>query len=174
MGHAFAGSTNSINFGFRPIVDTIIKLDSLKNKKSTKGKKSSEKSGTKTAADKKDTSKKSNELQEEVTSHAEDSTIVDQTHQITYLYGNARVTYGDFELDADFIRVDKKNHLLFAKGSTDPVTKRYIGRPISKQGKEKPLLSDSLFFDYKSKKESFLILHQIRTEIIFPADRPKN
>ena len=68
------------------------------------------------------------------------------------MYGNARVTYGDFELDADFIRVDKKNHLLFAKGSTDPVTKRYIGRPISKQGKEKPLLSDSLFFDYKTKK----------------------
>eukprot|EP01037_Dinobryon_pediforme_P007157 gene7157-7225_t len=98
----------------RPLRDTIIQLDTNKNQKPIKGKKSKAK----------------------VTSHAEDSTYVDQVHEITYLYGKARVTYGDFELDADYIRVDKKNHLLFAKGSIDPITKRYKGKlwnPASNQ-----------------------------------------
>ena len=66
--------------------------------------------------------------------------------------GKARVTYGDFELDADYIRIDRKNHLFFARGSTDPRTKRYVGRPISKQGKDNPITSDSLFFNYETKK----------------------
>ncbi len=141
------------NYYYRHSADTIIKLDTIKDAKLIKGKKSKGTSRTKSAVVKNDTTKKnSNTLQSEVKSHAEDSTIVDQDHQITYLYGNARVTYEDFELDADYIRVDQKNHLLFAKGSTDPVTHRYVGRPISKEGKDKPLLSDSLLFNYKTKK----------------------
>ncbi len=133
--------------------DTIIQLDTTKGNKLIKGKKSKANSSTKNALAKNDTTKKNaGGLQSEVKSHAEDSTIVDQVHEITYLYGQARVTYEDFELDADYIRLDKKNHLLFAKGSIDPVTKRYVGRPISKQGKEKPISSDSLLYDYKSKR----------------------
>ncbi len=30
--------------------------------------------------------------------------------RLLYLYGKARVTYEDFELDADYIRVDEKNN----------------------------------------------------------------
>jgi lipopolysaccharide assembly outer membrane protein LptD (OstA) len=134
--------------GRRVLADTI-KLDTTKNRKPPKGKKSTAKTPTKSAAD---TTKKTEGLQSEVKSHADDSTVVDQEKQLTYLYGNARVTYEDFELDADYIRVDQKNHLLFAKGSIDPITKRYIGRPISKQGKEKPVESDSLLFNYNTKK----------------------
>ena len=96
--------------------------------------------------------KNSSGLQSEVTTHEEDSLITDNVHDIAYLYGKARVTYEDFELDADYIRVDKKNHLIFARGSIDPTTRRYIGRPISKQGKEAPLESDSLLFNYTTKK----------------------
>lgn len=135
---------------YRLVADTIIQLDSAKVHKFTKGKKSAP---AKSTAIKKDTTKKNqNSLQSEVVSHAEDSTVFDRVNEITYLYGNARVTYEDFELDADFIRVDQKKHLMFARGSIDPLTKKYIGRPISKQGKEKPVLSDSLLFDYKSKR----------------------
>ena len=43
-----------------------------------------------------------------VTAHAEDSTYYDDVHQILYLYGKARVTYEDFELDADYIGWIKK------------------------------------------------------------------
>lgn len=129
--------------------DTLIKLDTIKNHKPIKGKNSNAKGRLKSTSD---TTKKTGELQSDVKSHAEDSVKVDQEHQITYLYGKARVTYEDFELDADYIRVDQKNHLLFAKGSIDPITKQYKGRPISKQGKEDPLESDSLLFNYKTKK----------------------
>ncbi|WP_245845520.1 putative LPS assembly protein LptD [Mucilaginibacter xinganensis] len=134
--------------------DTIKKSDTTKNTKVTKGKKSKANAGTKSVVAKNDTSKKNANggLQSQVTSHAEDSVITDKVHDITYLYGRARVTYEDFELDADYIRLDQKNHLIFAKGSIDPVTKRYIGRPISKQKNDKPVESDSLLFDYKTKK----------------------
>ena len=131
------------------VVDSIPRTDTIKNRKPPKGKTSNGKTPIKSAAD---TTKKTGQLQSEVKSHAEDSTVVDQEHEITYLYGKARVTYDDFELDADYIRVDQKNNLLFAKGSIDPITKQYVGKPISKQGKEDPILSDSLLFNFKTKK----------------------
>lgn len=148
MAHAESFSQSTPVVTTRP-VDSLIKLDTIKNRKSPKGKNSNAKGQVKSAAD---TTKKTGQLQSDVKSHAEDSTIVDQVHEITYLYGKARVTYQDFELDADYIRVDQKNHLLFAKGSIDPITKQYVGRPISKQGKEEPIESDSLLFNYKTKK----------------------
>jgi lipopolysaccharide assembly outer membrane protein LptD (OstA) len=153
--HVIAASHKYGNYNYkhRSKADTIIKLDTIKDRKLLKGKKSKANARNKNAVSKSDTTKKTaNGLQSQVISHAEDSTIVDQVHEITYLYGNARVKYDDFELDADYIRVDQKNHLLFAKGSTDPLTKRYVGKPISKQGKDKPLISDSLLFNYKTKK----------------------
>jgi len=152
--NAIAASGNNSNRILKPVLDTIIKLDSIKDQKLIKGKKSKANPDGKTATTaKNDTTKKnSSGLQSQITSHAEDSVKYSADHQIMYLWGEARVTYEDFELDADYIRVDQKNHLLFAKGSYDPITHRYIGRPISKQGKDKPLESDSLLFDYKSKK----------------------
>jgi hypothetical protein len=53
----------------------------------------------------------------------------------------------------NYIRIDENKHLIFARGAIDPKTKRYIGRPLSKsKGTEKPVASDSLLFDYKTKK----------------------
>lgn len=142
-----SAKTGKVN-GSRPSIDTIIKLDTIKDKKLLKGKKSPSNAATKKAVE--DTTKGG--LKSMVTAHAEDSTYYDDVHQILYLYGKARVTYEDFELDADYIRVDQKNKLIFASGKTDPQTHRYIGRPISKQAKEKPVISDSLIFNYESKK----------------------
>ncbi|WP_428331332.1 putative LPS assembly protein LptD [Mucilaginibacter sp.] len=148
-----AASPVSTAYNFNNKADTTLKRDTTKNRKAPKGKKSAATSGTKSTVAKNDTSKKNaNGLNSQVTSHAEDSTHTDIVHDVVYLYGRARVTYEDFELDADYIRLDKKNHVLFASGGTDPITHRYVGRPISKQGKEKPIESDSLLFDYKTKK----------------------
>ncbi len=139
---------------YKPIIDTIIKLDSIKDKKLLKGKKSTPISVTKNATQTKNdtTGKKQSGLKSLVTAHAEDSTRYDDVHQVLYLYGRARVTYEDFELDADYIRVEEKNKIIFASGQIDPLTKRYIGRPISKQKNEKPVKSDSLRFNYETKK----------------------
>ncbi len=135
-------------------IDTIIKLDSIRDKKFFKGKKTIVNKDTKsTAAINNDTTAKNKSgLKTIVNAHAEDSTRTDNVNKILYLYGKARVTYEDFELDADYIRVDYKNKIIFASGRIDPYTHRYMGRPISKQKKEKPAISDSLRFNYETKK----------------------
>jgi lipopolysaccharide assembly outer membrane protein LptD (OstA) len=138
---------------YRSVTDTIIKLDSVRDRKLLKIKKPAANKGAKTAQGKTDTTKKQNGgLKSIVTAHAEDSTRYDDVHQILYLYGRGRVTYEDFELDADYIRVDQKNKIIFGSGQIDPLTHRYIGRPIYKQGKDKPVISDSLRFHYETKK----------------------
>lgn len=83
---------------------------------------------------------------------AEDSIRFDHINNIVYLYGKARIMYNDFQLDADYIRLDQKNNLAFAKGYTDPKSNRYSGRPIFKQGSEPPITTDSLVYNYKTKK----------------------
>ena len=148
MANVTAFASTSKVYGRNTAMDTIIKLDTIKDKKLLKGKKSAANTLGKTA----DTTKNKNGLQSMVTAHAEDSTYYDDTRQILYLYGKARVTYDDYELDADYIRVDEKNKIIFASGRIDPITKRYLGRPISKQKKEKPVTSDSLRYNYETKK----------------------
>ncbi|MES2274718.1 MAG: putative LPS assembly protein LptD [Bacteroidota bacterium] len=134
--------------------DTIIQLDSVRDRKLLRIKK------PKTSTKLTDTTKKKNvtaprdtdNITETITATAKDSTYFDEEHKMRYLYGGARVTYGEMELDADFIRIDEKKHLVFASGMIDPKTHRYVGRPISKMDKqEKPLTSDSLLVDYDTK-----------------------
>lgn len=91
-------------------------------------------------------------LTSKVTYSAVDSTNFDMINNIVFLYGNARVKYEDFEIEADYIRLDQKNNSLFAKGRINPKTKKYTGKPLVTQGAEAPLSTDSLFFNYKSKK----------------------
>lgn len=131
--------------------DTIIKLDTTKNRdrKLLNKEPLPSKRGGRGGA--KDTTNKGS-LNSIVKTSAEDSTRSDQVHKITYLYGNAKVTYEDFELNADFIRVDQNRHLIFASGLIDPKTHRYLGKPISKQKGQSPTISDSLYFDYKTKR----------------------
>jgi len=152
IANVMAASIKAKNNYSKPLLDTIVQLDSVKNKKLYNlGKKTPK--GLKTTNAKTDTSKKNGSgLDDKLTFTDDDSTIVDKVHNILYLYGHARVKYQDIEMDADYIRVDQKNHLIFAMGSTDPITHRYIGRPLTKQGKDKPVESDSLLFNYTTKK----------------------
>jgi hypothetical protein len=137
---------------FKHNIDTIIKLDSTnKYPKLTKGRKSKGTSTVKKAA-KADTTKKNSNLDTELKETSVDSAFNDVETGISKRYGKARVTYGDFELDAEYIRIDRKKHLIFASGIIDPKTHRYIGRPISKQGSDQPITSDSLLFNYETKK----------------------
>jgi lipopolysaccharide assembly outer membrane protein LptD (OstA) len=133
--------------------DTIIKMDSVRDKKlfrPNKAAAAAKKAPANTAYTKNDTIK--NKEQPLTHATAVDSSYFDQDNKIYYLWGKAHVVYEDFELDADYIRVDQKNHLIFARGSIDPKTKRYVGRPLAKSKSEKPVASDSLLFDYSTKK----------------------
>ena len=74
------------------------------------------------------------EMDTEVKYTAEDSIIMVKDSNIVYMYGQARIKYGDFELDADYIRLNNNNNTLFAKGRTEAKSNKYRGRPIFKQG----------------------------------------
>lgn len=136
--------------------DTVPKLDSLPKGKTTNPKNYQvnrpAKAGKNTGVVK-DTSSKSNSgLDDIVKGTAEDSSYTDNENKMEYYIGKARVTYGDFELDADYIRIDQKKHLIFASGRKDPKTHRYTDRPITKQKNEKPAAADSLYYNYETKK----------------------
>jgi len=91
-------------------------------------------------------------LNAEIKYSAEDSVVFDLQTNVIYLYGKARLTYEDFELDADFIRLDQKSNAVFAKGSIDSITHRYSERPIVKSSTEPASAVDSLSYNYKTKK----------------------
>ncbi|MGZ3754161.1 MAG: putative LPS assembly protein LptD [Mucilaginibacter sp.] len=150
VGITHASDKNRLN-SFYQRVDTT-KKDTVKNKKPLKGKKTSATSAKKTVAANDTTQKNQNDIDSQVHATAEDSTFVDVKNNVVYLWGNARVTYTDFELDANYIKVDKKNHMLYARGSIDPKTHQYVGRPISKQKNESAVESDSIVFNYETKK----------------------
>ena len=147
------------------IADTVIQLDSSRKKDkallqqdTTPAKrKSTKKTGVKTVSGKASaktdtTSKSKGGLNSTVKYTAEDSIVTDQVNNIVYLYGRARITYEDAAIDADYIRLDQKNHLAYARGTTNSKTKRYSGKPILKQKNDSPVSADSLVFDYVTKK----------------------
>ncbi|HLT42275.1 MAG TPA: putative LPS assembly protein LptD, partial [Sphingobacteriaceae bacterium] len=92
-----------------------------------------------------------NGLSSPVFTTADDSTRMDYQNNVLYLYGNAKVKFEDFELTADFIRVDRQHNLIFASGAHDH-NKRYRGRPIFKSATEPPTTTDSLYYNIETKK----------------------
>ncbi|RDC57784.1 LPS-assembly protein LptD [Pedobacter chinensis] len=99
---------------------------------------------------KRDTSKKetkNNSGLEEKVEYRADSVKFNKSKSIVYMYGNARVNYGDFELDADYIRYDSEKKEIFASGRIDPKTNKYIGKPIFKSGAEGSAIADSLYYN---------------------------
>lgn len=147
--------------------DTIIQLDSTKKqdrmflkkdtlpaKRNRNNKKTSIKTASKDSASlaKTDTSKSKNGLNSVVKYTATDSIVPDIEHNIVRLYYQARVTYEDASIDADYIEIDQNTHLIYARGAINSKTKRYSGKPILKQKNESAVTADSLVFDYVTKK----------------------
>ena len=132
-------TTNKVNATLRISLQQLTQLDTAKKDSSRKD----------TALN---TRKNTSELDKKVEYKAEDSTKFSKDKSIIYLYGQAKVLYGDFELSADFIRYDSKNNVIFASGRMDPKTKRYVGRPIFKSGSEGSAIADSIYYNSKTSK----------------------
>ena len=98
-----------------------------------------------------DSLKKNNDLQTTVVYSATDSTIMDTQNQVVYLYGDAKVTYGDVILEADFIQLNWDKNEVFAKGTKDTATNKTKGKPVFKQGGE-PYDADEIKYNFKSRK----------------------
>lgn len=150
---AFAASYNYVKTGGYSIArDTIVQLDTAKDRKllRQRRKKPSDASKIKAPAD---TGKnKKPAVNAEIKAHSSDTTFEDKVNQVMYLKHAARLSFEDVSLDAEYIRWDYKNHLLYASGLIDPKTKAYFGRPIFKQKGQDPIIADSLVFNYITKK----------------------
>ncbi|WDF69816.1 putative LPS assembly protein LptD [Sphingobacterium oryzagri] len=90
-------------------------------------------------------------LETVVTILANDSSWNQVNKNILHLYNGAKVKYQEFELSADYIRLDRNTNQLFASGVTDHNGK-YVGRPVVIFPGDTPKSVDSLVYDYKSKE----------------------
>jgi len=67
-----------------------------------------------------------------------------------WLYGDAKITYGAIELEADEIIIDYANNTLTAHGSRDSLGNR-IGYPVFKNGAELYETKD-IIYNFKTKR----------------------
>ncbi|MCU0468862.1 MAG: LPS-assembly protein LptD [Arcicella sp.] len=98
-----------------------------------------------------DSLRTNNDLQTTVVYSAKDSTIMDTQNQVVYLYGDAKVTYGDVVLEANYIKLNWDKNEVFASGTKDTVANKTIGKPVFKQGGE-PYDADEIKYNFKSRK----------------------
>lgn len=118
--------------------------------------------GNKLFAEKQDTVKvviadslksKDSSLQSTVKYTAQDSTIMDVDGKTVHLYGQAKVAYGDIELEADYIRLDWGKNEIFAHGSPDTTKQgeKVKGKPVFSQAGDK-YNTDTIRYNFKSRK----------------------
>jgi lipopolysaccharide export system protein LptA len=82
--------------------------------------------------------------------NARDSIITDIVNRKAYLYGDAKVTYGDIELTADRISINWEINELEAAYSLDSAGE-IVGKPVFTEGKE-TFEADKIRYNFKSKK----------------------
>ena len=77
----------------------------------------------------------SNDIQSTINYTAKDSIVTSIDAKIVRLYGEAKIIYGEIELEAEEITIDYNTNTLHAHGKTDSLGRR-IGYPIFKNGSE--------------------------------------
>ena len=104
---------------------------------------------------------KKSPIEDEIKYSAKDSMRIVLADQQLFLYGEAKVTYMDIELTADYIVLDLANEEVFAKGTPDTLGK-VVGKPNFKQGSQ-VFNADSLRYNFRT--ESGIIYHIITHRI---------
>jgi len=99
-------------------------------------------------------------INDKIVATAEDSTFYDAKNNIIYLYGRAKVVYGDKEIDANFIKLDQKSNTIFAKGTRDSLG-NFSGPAIFKDPSQGTLTADSVYYNFQTSKGK---IYQVYTE----------
>ncbi len=86
----------------------------------------------------------------EVVYNAKDSVVFGMDKRKVFLYKNARVSYIDMELTADYIELDMTNNEVFAKGLPDS-TGKIAGKPIFKDAGQE-MEAQRLRYNFNSRK----------------------
>lgn len=81
---------------------------------------------------------------------AKDSIRATLDNQMVWLYGDAKIKYGEIELEADEIIIDYANNTLTAHGSRDSLGQR-VGYPIFKNGAELYETKD-IVYNFKTRR----------------------
>lgn len=89
-------------------------------------------------------------IQSPVDYTADDSIRIDPENQKAYLYGNAEVRYGDFNLKAAYIEIDNKTNVMTAAGVPDSAG-RLTGIPVFKDGQTE-MTAEKIMYNTKTKK----------------------
>ncbi len=112
---------------------------------------STQEEGTENAADVgADTIRISSDIETTIQYTAEDSIITDVVENKVYLYGKAKVNYGDISLTAAEIVIDQNNNVVNARGVPDS-TGRLQDTPIFSQTGES-YEADSMRYNFKTEK----------------------
>ncbi len=90
------------------------------------------------------------DIETTVTYFAEDSVVTDVPTKQIFLYGKAKIVYGDIKLSAEFITFDQENNTLFATGKKDSLG-RFRGVAQFEQGSDK-YEADTMRYNFKTQK----------------------
>src|SRR5690606_13994665 len=113
-------------------------------------------------------------LETVVTIVANDSSWNEVKKNIVHLYKGAKVKYLDFELSADYIRLDRNTKTLFASGVEDHNGK-YVGRPVVLFPNDTPKAVDSLRYNYETQQaKTFSIMTEVDGGFIQARELRKN
>ncbi|MGH2643607.1 MAG: putative LPS assembly protein LptD, partial [Chitinophagaceae bacterium] len=113
-------------------------------------------------------------LSSSVKYHADDSVVLDVPEKTFHLYGKVNIDYEDINLKGAEVDYDQSTNLLKAKYRLDTAG-NHIGAPIFTQQGQQPFQSDSMLYDFKSKRgkiystvtqqgEGFLYSQQVKKE----------
>lgn len=98
-------------------------------------------------------------LETKVERTARDSIVQDLKNKKVYLYGGAKVTYGDIQLEADYIEFSFETNQVYAKGLPD-TTGKMIGTPKFTE-KDQTFESKEIRYNFDTKKG---IINNVVTE----------
>lgn len=98
----------------------------------------------------KDTVPEKGDIETTINYTARDSIRATLDNKMIWLYGEAKITYGAIELEADEIIIDYANNTLTAHGSRDSLGNR-IGYPVFKNGAELYETKD-IIYNFKTKR----------------------
>ncbi|HLR37598.1 MAG TPA: putative LPS assembly protein LptD, partial [Chitinophagaceae bacterium] len=81
---------------------------------------------------------------------AEDSMVLDVPTKTFHLYGKTTTKFNDIDLKAAIVDFDQSSNMLKAKFAVD--SGKHVGSPIFSQKGQQPFQSDSMLYDFKSRK----------------------
>ena len=94
--------------------------------------------------------KPKSDIESTITYSADDSIVSELGKKIVRLYGNAKVKYGEINLDAEEIVIDYEQSTITANGKRDS-TGQLVGFPIFKDG-ESEYETKGMVYNFKNKK----------------------